>query len=77
MLLLQQMTTTKGSQKSGLKCEGCKSTFESESYVVNHIIKDRPLVFCLNCDDLIQNKEEVLKSDWSLFDANGDLRRDV
>jgi hypothetical protein len=67
----------KAHKKSDLKCAGCKSTFESESYVVNHTIKERTLVFCLNCDDWIQNKEEVLKTDWSLFDANGDLRRDV
>ena len=35
------------------------------------------MFFCLNCDDWIGNKEEVLKSDWTLFDSNGDLRRDV
>ena len=64
-------------KNSDLKCAGCKSTLESERYVVNHIIKDRNLVFCLNCDDWIQNKAEVLKSDWTLVDANGDLRRDV
>ena len=56
-------------KESALKC---KSTFESESYVVNHITTERNLVFCLNCDDLITIKEEVLKSD-----VNRDLMRDI
>ena len=45
--------------------------------MVKHIIKSKEMFFCLNCDDWIGNKEEVLKSDWTLFDSNGDLRRDV
>ena len=51
--------------------------FESENYVIKHIIQNKEVFFCLNCDDWVQNKELVLKGDWTLFDENGDLRRDV
>ena len=64
-------------KESSFKCEGCRGTFENKEYVVKPIIKSKEMFFCLNCDDWIGNKEEVLKSDWTLFDSNGDLRRDV
>ena len=59
------------------KCESCRSIFKSEDYVLKHIIQNKEVFFCLNCDDWVQNKELVLKGDWTLFDKNGDLRRDV
>ena len=78
MVLMQGMkNTTTAHKEIGIKCEGCKSIFESENYVVKHLIRNMELAFCLNCDDWIHNKEAVLESDWTLFDANGDLRRDV
>ena len=55
------------------KCKSCRSIIKSENYVIRHIIQN----FCLNCDDWVQNKELVLKCEWTLFDENGDLRRDV
>ena len=59
------------------KCAGCKSMFPSEQYVVKHEIQNTEIFFCLNCEDWIGNKEQVLRSDWILFDGNGCLRRDV
>jgi hypothetical protein len=32
---------------------------------------------CVNCDDWIQRKDEILLPGWRLFDENGDLRQDV
>ena len=58
-----------GHKESSFKYEGCRGTFKN--------IKSKDMFFCLNCDDWIGNKEEVLKSDWTLFDLNRDLRRDV
>ena len=59
------------------KCEGCKSEFPKDNYVVKHTIQNMELWFCLNCDDFIKDKSKVLNNDWILFDQNGDLRRDV
>ena len=33
--------------------------------------------FCLNCKDWVQNKSNVFKEGWSLFDEAGYLSRDV
>lgn len=59
------------------KCEGCKGIYPSESYVVKHEIENMHIWFCLNCDEWIQDKKKVLEKGWTLFDQNGDLRRDV
>ena len=64
-------------RETAYKFESCRSIFESENYVIKHIIQNKEVFFCLNCDDWVKNKELVLKGDWTLFDENGDLRRDV
>jgi hypothetical protein len=45
--------------------------------VVKHVFADKQIFLCLNCDDWITNKSEVIKSDWTLLDRQGNLRRDV
>ena len=54
-----------------------RATNVKENYVVKHEIENMQLWFCLNCDEWIQDKTQVLKKDWTLFDQIGDLRRDV
>ena len=61
----------------GYECGGCKSIFPQANYVVKHEIKNTEVLFCLNCNDWIRDKEQVLNKDWTLFDINGDLRRDI
>ena len=64
-------------KQSCYECKGCESIYPAENYVVKHVIKNMQLWFCLNCDEWIQDKEKVLGKDWTLFDQNGDLRKDV
>ena len=49
----------------------------AEKYVVKHEIENMQLWVCLNCDEWIQDKTKVLNKDWTLFDQNGDLRKDM
>ena len=59
------------------KCESCKCAWENANHVVEHWIENIKLYFCLNCEDWVQHKSNVLKDGWSLFDEEGLLRRDV
>ena len=59
------------------QCAGCKHTWQDEKCVVKQTIENKDICLCLNCDDWIINKSEVLKSDWTLLDQRGDLRQDV
>ena len=55
----------------------CKCAWENANHVVEHWIENIKLYFCLNCEDWVQHKSNVLKDGWSLFDEEGLLRRDV
>ena len=66
--------TSSGKQFS---CVGCKTVWEDENCVVGHNIKNTQTFFCLNCEDWIKNKVNVLDAGWSLFDQFGYLRNDV
>ena len=58
-------------------CQGCKTRWTNKNHVNAHIIRDMNIFFCLNCDEWIQNKSEVLKKGWTLFDKDGFWKRDV
>ena len=66
--------TSSGKQFS---CVGCKTVWEDENCVVGHNVKNTQTFFCLNCEDWIKNKVNVLDAGWSLFDQFGYLRNDV
>ena len=59
------------------KCAGCKHSWTNRTCVVQHVISNHSIYFCLNCDDWIGDKCKVLEKDWSLFDESGNLRHDV
>ena len=59
------------------QCAGCKCSWQDEKCVVKQNIENQTIYLCLNCDDWISTKSEVLKSDWTLFDQQGNLRHDV
>ena len=59
------------------KCESCKYTWKSKDCVVKHVIENMEIYFCLNCEDWVQHKQNVLKEGWSLFDGAGFLRTDI
>ena len=58
-------------------CAGCKSRYDDQSCVVQHIVNDTTFLLCLNCDDWIQHKDMIITPGWTLFDGNGALRYDV
>ena len=62
---------------NGFPCVGCKNCYTDTTCVVQHISGNIQFYLCLNCEDWIQDKEKILNPGWSLFDQNGDLRRDV
>ena len=68
---------TAAHKKASYKCEGCDGKYPTENYVVKHEIKNMQVWFCLNCDEWIQDKTQVLNKGWSFFYQKGDLRRDV
>ena len=61
----------------GYKCVGCHSSWTDQMCVVDHIVRNQKVYFCLNCDDWVRDKSRVLEESWSLFDDKGNLRYDV
>ena len=59
------------------ECASCKYTWQDEECVVEHIIENMRTYFCLNCDDWVKQKTNVLKVGWTLLDEDGHLRADV
>ena len=64
-------------EKKQFKCESCKYIWQDRNCVVEHAIKNIKVFFCLNCEDWVNNKENVLNEGWTLFDEEGFLRTDV
>ena len=58
-------------------CASCKHAWENQNHVVEHNIENMKIFFCLNCEDWEQNKTNVLREGWTLFDEEGFLRRDI
>ena len=58
-------------------CAGCKNCYDDERCVVHHNVNHIEFFLCLNCEDWIRHKDLIMNPGWSLFDNNGDLRRDV
>lgn len=58
-------------------CLGCKNCYEDKTCVVQNIVANTPFYLCLNCDEWIKHKDKIMTPGWSLFNQNGDLRRDV
>ena len=57
--------------------ESCKCIWKDRNCVVEHDIKNIKIFFCLNCEDWVNIKENVLNEGWTLFDEGGNLRMDV
>ena len=58
-------------------CYGCKNSYDDATFVVTHKVENVSYYLCLNCDDWIVFKDNILYPGWSLFDQNGDFRRDA
>ena len=59
------------------KCEGWKDAWTDKGCMVEHIINNRIVYFCLNCNDWIHYKENVFAQGWTLMDEAGYLRTDI
>ena len=55
-------------------CAGCKDSWTEIACVKKHVINNKKIFFCLNCDDWIQYKLKVFDQGWTLLDAEGYLR---
>ena len=58
-------------------CAGCKNVYDDKTCVVENRLNNEVFLLCLNCEDWIVRKDMVMDPGWSLYDRNGDLRRDV
>ena len=67
----------KGCAQEYYPCFGCKNVYDDRTCIEEHNTEHCKLFLCLNCDSLIQMKNEILYPGWSLFDQQGNLRRDV
>ena len=59
------------------KCVGCKEVWTDQTCVVKHVMNHENMYFCLNCDEWIKIKTNVLNEGWSLLDEAGNLRCDI
>ena len=59
------------------KCVSCDYEWSESNCVVKHILKNKEVYFCLNCDDWVKDKSRVLDKGWSLFDMAGNLNQFV
>ena len=64
-------------QTKNFKCVSCNHTWNETKFVIKHNIKGWEVYFCLNCEDWVRSKENVLDQGWSLFDQDGNLNHDV
>ena len=59
------------------KCAGCNSSWNDKRYLVECVIRNMNIFFCLNCNDWIKDKEAVIDQGWTLLDEAGFLRNNV
>ena len=64
-------------EENAYKCAGCENAWTNRNCVVEHMLSNHIVYFCLNCEDWITDKSKVLDKTWSLFDKAGNLRHDV
>ena len=62
---------------SNFKCVGCKNTWSDKMCVVEHIVQNQRVNFCLNCDDWVKYKERIFDQGWTLLDDAGFLRTGI
>ena len=59
------------------KCESCKDIWTNSNCVVEYVLHNQKVHFCLNCDDWVKYKQNVFNADWTLMDNNGYLRTGI
>ena len=59
------------------KCASCKDIWTDGTCVVEYTSQNQLVYFCLNCDEWVQNKENVFDAGWTLLDKDGYLRMGI
>ena len=68
---------TSDKQTTEYKCVSCKGVWKERACVIQHMINQKQVHFCLNCDDWVQKKEKVFDKGWTLLDQDGFLRTGI
>ena len=59
------------------KCVSCDYEWNESHCVVKHVVQNKEVYFCLNCEDWVKEKSRVLDKGWSLFDTAGNINHFV
>ena len=59
------------------KCEGCQDVWDDRTHVIENIINNQVVYFCLNCNEWIKDKIRVFDEGWTLLDTDGYLRQGI
>ena len=59
------------------ECVSCRCVWTDKTCVKEHIVQNMKKYFCLNCDDWVKNKGNVLQPGWTLLDEAGCPRMDI
>ena len=59
------------------KCASCKDFWTNGACVVEYIIQNQKVYFCLNCDDWVKYKQDVFNTGWTLMDNDSYLRTGI
>ena len=65
------LVTVASEETVNYRCEGCKDEWTKRNCVVEYVISNRKLYFCLNCDEWINFESNVLNDGWTLLDEAG------
>ena len=59
------------------KCAGCLDIWNDPTCVIQHVIRNQEIYFCLNCNDWIKEKSRVFDQGWTLLNEQGFLRTGI
>lgn len=68
---------SEGELNQSYECISCKGTWTDKTCVKEHLVQNMTKFFCLNCDDWVKIKGNVLQPGWTLLDEAGYLRTDI
>ena len=69
--------SSEAERNQSYECISCKCVWTDKTCVKEHFVQNMKKFFCLNCDDWVKNKGNVLQPGWTLLDEAGYLRMDV
>ena len=64
-----------GAANMEYKCSGCKSSWTEKCHAKEHVIQNMQTFFCLNCEDYMKDKPQIVNEGLTLVDEHWFLRR--